>query len=151
MLPNNNAVTGGVGKVHQKLFSLFKKFLSFSPFLLIFDCAGSLWLPGFSLVSSSRGCSLILVCGLLTVVASLVSEHRLQGAWASEVAAPKLQTTGSTVAAHRLSCSPACGLFPDQGSDPRLLHWQADSLPLSHQGSPYFDFCFHSIFKNSQL
>ena len=30
--------------------------------------------------------------------------------------------------------------FPSRGSSwPRdLLHWQADSLPLSHQGSPYF-------------
>ena len=27
-------------------------------------------------------------------------------------------------------------LFPDQGSNLCLLHWQADSLPLSHQGSP---------------
>ena len=28
------------------------------------------------------------------------------------------------------------GIFPTQGSNPRLLQWQADSLPLSHQGSP---------------
>ena len=28
------------------------------------------------------------------------------------------------------------GIFLNQGSNPRLLHWQADSLPLSHQGSP---------------
>ena len=31
------------------------------------------------------------------------------------------------------------GLFQTQGPDPHLLcllHWQADSLPLSHQGSP---------------
>ena len=27
------------------------------------------------------------------------------------------------------------GIFPDQGSNPYLLHWQADSLPLSHLGS----------------
>ena len=27
------------------------------------------------------------------------------------------------------------GIFPTQGSNPRLLHWQADSSPLSHQGS----------------
>ena len=27
-------------------------------------------------------------------------------------------------------------IFPDQGLNRRLLHWQADSLPLSHQGSP---------------
>ena len=26
--------------------------------------------------------------------------------------------------------------LPDQGSNPRLLHWQVDSLPLTHQGSP---------------
>ena len=28
------------------------------------------------------------------------------------------------------------GIFPTQGSNLQLLHWQADSLPLSHQGSP---------------
>ena len=28
------------------------------------------------------------------------------------------------------------GIFPTQGSNPRLLHWQADSLPLSHLGMP---------------
>ena len=28
------------------------------------------------------------------------------------------------------------GIFLAQGSSPCLLHWQMDSLPLSHQGSP---------------
>ena len=28
------------------------------------------------------------------------------------------------------------GIFPTQGSNPCLLHWQADSLPLSHLESP---------------
>ena len=28
------------------------------------------------------------------------------------------------------------GIFPDQGLNPCLPRWQADSLPLSHQGSP---------------
>ena len=28
------------------------------------------------------------------------------------------------------------GIFLDQGLNLRLLHWQVDSLPLSHQGSP---------------
>ena len=28
------------------------------------------------------------------------------------------------------------GIFQDQGLNPLLLHWQVDSLPLSHQGSP---------------
>jgi len=43
---------------------------------------------------------------------------------------------GSVVVVHRLSCSMACGLFLNWGLNPCLLHWQADSLPLSHQGSP---------------
>ena len=28
------------------------------------------------------------------------------------------------------------GIFPTQGSNPCLLHWQADSLPLRHHRSP---------------
>ena len=36
-----------------------------------------------------------------------------------------------------LSYSIAREIFPDQGSNPCLLHGQADSLPQSHQGSPY--------------
>ena len=36
----------------------------------------------------------------------------------------------------------ACGILPDQGSNPCPLHWQADSQPLRHQGSPYS--CFIS-------
>ena len=45
---------------------------------------------------------------------------------------------GSVVVAHGPSCSAACGIFPDQGSNPCPLHWQADSQPLHHQGSPSF-------------
>ena len=43
---------------------------------------------------------------------------------------------GSVIVAHGPSCSAACRIFPDQGSNPCLLHWQADSQPLRHQGSP---------------
>ena len=43
---------------------------------------------------------------------------------------------GSVVVAHGPSCSAACGVFPNQGSNPCPLHWQADSQPLRHQGSP---------------
>ena len=43
---------------------------------------------------------------------------------------------GSATVAHGPSCSTACGIFPDQGSNPCPLHWQADSQPLCHQGSP---------------
>ena len=46
---------------------------------------------------------------------------------------------GSVIVAHGPSCSAACGIFPDQGSNPCPLHWQADSQPLRHQGSPPFE------------
>ena len=78
-------------------------------------------------------------CELPTVVASLVAERRL---WVHRLqqlrlrsCAPGLWSTDLVVVAHRLSCLKAAGIFPDQGPNPCLLHWQADSLPLSHQGS----------------
>ena len=54
---------------------------------------------------------------------------------------PLLRSTGSrragsVIVAHGPSCSTACGIFPDQGSNPCPPHWQADSQPLGHQGSP---------------
>ena len=87
--------------------------------------------------------SVVEVHGLLSAVVSLVAsmgpralrfqQLRHEG---SVVVAPGLWSTGSIAVAHRLNYSAACGIFPDQGSNPCLLHWQADSLPLSHQGSP---------------
>ena len=32
--------------------------------------------------------------------------------------------------------SPPLGIFPTQGSNPCLLRWQVDSLPLGHPGNP---------------
>ena len=65
---------------------------------------------------------------------------------------------GSAVVAHGPSCSVACGIFPDQGSNPCPLHWQADSQPLCHQGSPkmhfitdkYLHYCHVSIVYDSK-
>ena len=72
---------------------------------------------GFSLVVAGEGCSLVAVLGLLIAVTSLTVEHGLQ--WlqhvGSVVAVPGLQSIGSVVLAHGLSCSMACGIFPDQG------------------------------------
>ena len=48
---------------------------------------------------------------------------------------------GSVVVAHGPSCSAACGILPDQGLNPCPLHWQVDSQPLRHQGSPEAIFC----------
>ena len=61
----------------------------------------------------------IAMRGPLTIAASPVAEH-----------------TGSVIVTHRPSCSAACGILPDQGSNLCPLHWQADSQPLRHQGSP---------------
>ena len=43
---------------------------------------------------------------------------------------------GPATMAHGPSRSAACGILPDQGPNPCCLHWQADSQPLRHQGSP---------------
>ena len=50
---------------------------------------------------------------------------------------------GPAIVAHGPSRSAAYGILPDQGSNPCPLHWQADSQPLHHQGSPQaaFDSC----------
>ena len=58
----------------------------------------------------------------LLAAAPLV-EHGLEGAQASAGAAPGLSSTGSVVAAHRLSCSETRAIFPDQGSNPRTYQY----------------------------
>ena len=70
------------------------------------------------------------------------------GHMGSVVAAPGLQSTSSVVVVLGLSCSER-GLFPDQGSNPCLLCWQADSLLLSHQGSP--PLTFQALFASQSL
>ena len=100
----------------------------------MFRCAGSLLLCGLSLVPVSTGCSLVVML------------------WASHCdgfsccGAQTLGCVGSAAVAHRLSCPGACRIFLDQGSNPCLLHQQADSLPLSHQGSPQCIFFFKLTF-----
>ena len=59
--------------------------------------------------------------------------------------AQALRTRASAAAAPRLGCSVACGIFPHQGLNLCLLHWQADSLPVSHQGNPHTFFILHGI------
>ena len=106
---------------------------------------------GFSLVAASRGSSLVVVWRLLIVVASLLWST-VSGTQASAVAAqvgsvavaPGLSGAGSVAVAQGLSCSPARGIFLDQGSNPCLLHWQVDFSTLSHLGSSsdlLFDMC----------
>ena len=85
---------------------------------------------GLSLVAASRGHSSPRCAGL-----SLSRPLLLRSTGS--------RRAGSVVVAHGPSRSAACGIFPDQGSNPCPLHWQADSQPLRHQGSPtklYFKF-----------
>ena len=90
---------------------------------------------GFSLVVASEGSSLVAVCGFLTAVGSLGAEHGLQGIQAS---AERLPGSGA-----QASLLQGMWDLPDpvtHGSNTCPLHWPADSLPLSHQGSPKVDF-----------
>ena len=101
------------------LFFFFFKLIT----LFIFGCSGSSCcaLVFFS-SCGERGLLFVVVRGLLIAVASLVGGTRALGARASVV-----WHVGSVVVAHGPSCSVACGIFPDQGSNRCLLHWQADS------------------------
>ena len=58
--------------------------------------------------------------------------------------------TGSVIVAHGPSCSAACGILPDQGSNLCPLHQQADSQPLRHQGSPSVSF-LHQILREDPI
>ena len=78
---------------------------------------------GLSLVAASGGHSSSRCAGL-----SLSRPLLLQSAGS--------RRAGSVVVAHGPSCSVARGIFPDQGSNPCPLHWQADSQALHHHGSP---------------
>ena len=49
-------------------------------------------------------------------------------------------STGSVAVVHRLSCSTACWIFPDQGWNLCPLNQQVDSQPGNHQGSPWIIF-----------
>ena len=92
-------------------------------FLSLRNMRTTLYLPcvGFSLHGSGFSC-----CRARALGHSGFSSQWLTGLW----------STDSVLVAHGLSCSAACRIFPDQGSNPCLLHWQVNSLPLSHQGSP---------------
>ena len=82
--------------------------------LFVFGCAGSL-LRCAGCSCSERG--LLSSCSAQASRCSgfsLVVEHGLEG------------VQSSLIVMHRLSCSVACGIFPNQGSNSYLLHWQAD-------------------------
>ena len=141
--------------IHLLVFEKFVFHISYKADLLatvslnfiIFGCAGSSLLHG--LCSSCGKWELLPIAmhGLLVAVASLVVEQRLQQLWHVG------SGCCSQAPGHRLdSCGAPAELlhsmrdFPSQGSKPCLLHWQADSLPLSLQGSPLSLFFPEKVF-----
>ena len=115
------------------LFSFFNKEVTSSPayyfFKIIYLCI-YLWLcwvfisvRGLSLVVASGGHSSSQCAGL-----SLLRPLSLRSTGS--------RRAGSVIVAHGPSRSVACGILPDEDSNPCPLHRQADSQPLHHQGSP---------------
>ena len=107
-IPKNR--TSGLKRVSisSSLFFFLKSIYLFLAALGLHRCARA-----FSSYCE-RGLLFVAVCRLFTAVAT----HCRAGA---------LGTWASVVVAHGLSCSVACGIFPDQGSNPCPLHWQVDS------------------------
>ena len=93
-------------------------------FIYLWLCWVLVSVRGLSLVTANGGHSSSRCAGL-----SL--------SWPLLLQSTSSRRAGSVVVAHGPSCSVACGIFPDPGSNPCALHWQADSQPLRHQGSPY--------------
>ena len=112
------------------LFTLFFKRERYLFTYLFWLCWVFVSVQGLSLVAASGGHSSSQCVGLS------LSRPLLLRSTGSRCA-------GSVVVAHGPSCSAACGIFPDQGSNPCPLHWQADSQPLRHQRSPKHNFYTH--------
>ena len=103
---------------------LFKEFLYFyCLFIYVWLCWVFVSVRGLSPVAASGGHSSSRCAGL-----SLSRPLLLRSTGS--------RRTGSAAVAHGPSCSAACGILPDQDSNPCPLPWQADSQPLRHQGSP---------------
>ena len=91
--------------------------------------------PGLSLVAASKGYSSLRCAGFslwwLLLLRSTGSTHMGFSSCGSRALERRFSSCGNG-----LSCSAACGIFPDQGPNLCPLHWQVDSYPLHHQGSP---------------
>ena len=137
-----------LGYTNPSVRPSFQKFLLIIPrsgisesydflnFLFIYGCSGSsLLCTGSSLVLSSGP---LPSCGVQVARCSGFSccTARALGLRLQQLEHHELRSTVSVVVARGLSCSAACGIFLDQESNPSVLLWQVDSLPLSHQESP---------------
>ena len=126
---NNNFIPAPV-------FNIIIIFFNFYLFIYLWLCWVFVSVRGLSLVVASGGHSSSRCAGL-----SLSRSLLLRSTGS--------RRAGSVIVAHGPSCSAACGIFPDKGSNPCPLHWQADSQPLRHQGSPCP--CLHYLFPLLEL
>ena len=106
----------------MKIVCFFKKLFIYL-FIYLWLCLVFVSVRGLSLVAASGGHSSSRCAGL-----SLSRPLLLRSTGS--------RRAGSAIVAHWPNRSVAFGIFPDQGSNPCPLHWQADSQPLRHQGSP---------------
>ena len=106
-----------------QFLSLFFFLIFIYLFIYFWLCWVFVSVQGLSLVAASGGHSSLQCAGLSPSRPLLL---RSTGS----------RRAGSAIVAHGPSRSAACGILPDQGSNPCPLHWQADSQPLRHQGSP---------------
>ena len=107
--------SSGIAGLYVVLFLVFFFFYKFIYlFIYFWLCWVFVSVRGLSPVAASGGHSSSLCAGL-----SLSRPLPLRSTGS--------RRAGSVVVAHGLSCSTACGIFPDQGSNPCPLHWQADS------------------------
>ena len=111
-------------KFIPRYFIVFHVTLNFYLFIYLWLCWVFVSVRGLSLVAASGSHSSSRCVGL-----SL--------SWPLLLWSTGSRRAGSVIVGHGPSCSVACGIFPDQGLNPCALHWQADSQPLRHQGSPH--------------
>ena len=110
--------------LHDCFFFFFvRHFFKFYLFIYLWLCWVFVSVRGLSLIAASGGHSSSRCAGL--------SLWRPLLLWSTGS-----RRAGSVIVAHGPSCSAACGIFPDQGSNPCPLHCQAASQPLRQQGSP---------------
>ena len=114
-----------VFKMLAMSFSFFFKFIYL--FIYFWLCWVFVSAEGLSPVAASGGHSSSRCAGL-------------SPSWPLLLQSTASRHAGSVVVAHGPSRSAACGILPDQGSNPCPLHQQADSQPLRHQGSPVSEF-----------
>ena len=98
---------------------------------------------GFPLVVASRGCSFVVVHGILTAVASFTVVLRLQGRRALVVVAHGLSSCGSWALEHRLSCGAQAWLLcsmldlPGPGIEPMSPALTGRFFTTEPSGKPY--------------